>query len=126
MSSRSGFGGSLPRSNRTAGVLFRGIGLAGSALRWLVIVALPFPTIAAGPTTPEDWQTLYNACLEGAKTVARDRQLSADFPAAFCGCFLLLDSAIATKGLQALDAEEKAILGKVLQGNFYCSQKVTR
>lgn len=40
--------------------------------------------------------------------------------------FLLLDSAMNTKGVAALDDEEKAILGKALETTFYCSQKVTR
>jgi hypothetical protein len=40
--------------------------------------------------------------------------------------FLFLDSAVATKGLAALDADEKTILGKGLQVTLFCSQKATR
>ena len=40
--------------------------------------------------------------------------------------FLLLNSAISTKGLAELDAEEKTIMGKMLEAAFYCSQKTMR
>lgn len=178
-------------------------------MRWIVFglallcldVSRP-PAFAAGPSTPEDWQKMYDACFQGMQTVARQKGLGHDFPARFCGCardelkrtadkdrnaayqgiqsyclqratqihgypeagianlratcaqrqdipatamqaycdcyvdlvqknvpwrdFLLLDSAISTKGLAKLDAEEKAILGKALEATFYCSTKATR
>lgn len=160
------------------------------------------PATSAGPSTPEDWQRMYDACAKGVQSAATDRGLSPEFPVKFCGClrdtlsitpeperdaqapvisdrcvqfatgrpdypeagitnlrktcmqradipkasmfvycdcyvdlmqktvpwrdFLLLDSAISTKGIGALDADEKSILGKALETAFYCSQKTTR
>jgi hypothetical protein len=168
----------------------------------ILLAPLAFSATAAGPSTPEDWQRLYAACLEGAQTVATQRGLGPSFPATFCRCIrddlkgvpeadrdaqspairdrclqratlaqgypeagianlratcmqqqdipaqaittacacyidlvqknvpwrdiLFLESAIATKGLDSLDAEEIAILGKTLQAMSYCSQKATR
>jgi hypothetical protein len=72
-------------------------------------------------------------------TCMQRRDLPATALPAYCDCyvdlmqktvpwrdFLLVDSAIATKGIASLDAEEQAILGKGLQATFYCSQKATR
>jgi hypothetical protein len=40
----------------------------------------------AGPSTPEDWQKMYAACVEGAQILANQRGFSPDFPARMCGC----------------------------------------
>ena len=91
------------------------------------------PTAALAQTYPE-------AAIANLRSTCTQRK---DIPPAsvpaYCDCyvglmqknvpwrdFLLLDSAATTKGLGALDAEEKAILGKALETTFYCSQKVTR
>jgi hypothetical protein len=169
----------------------------------LLLTAVPtLPPAAAGPSTPEDREKLYAACLQGAEAVASQQSLGPGSPAAFCGCvrddlkitpegdrdakfpairdyclnrvthaqrypdagianlrgtcaqrqdippqvigtycgcyidllqktvpwrdFLLLDSALNTKGPNGPDDEEKAILGKGLQVTFYCSQKAAR
>jgi hypothetical protein len=44
------------------------------------------PISAAGPSTPEDWQKLYDACFQGAQVVASQQGLGPDFPAKFCTC----------------------------------------
>jgi hypothetical protein len=61
---------------------FRIIGLGINCL----IALLPLLAYGAGPSTPEDWQRMYEACLQGA-AVAADRQgMRQDFPSRFCGC----------------------------------------
>lgn len=73
------------------------------------------------------------------KTCEQRRDIPAQTIGPYCDCyvelmqktvswrdFLFLDSAVATKGLAALDADEKAVLGKGLQVAFFCSQKATR
>jgi hypothetical protein len=73
------------------------------------------------------------------KTCEQRRDIPAQAMQAYCDCyvelmqrtvpwrdFLFLDSAVAAKGLAALDANEKALLGKGLQVTLFCSQKATR
>jgi hypothetical protein len=168
------------------------------------------PALAAGPSTPQEWQRMYDACVEGASAVSKQKGLGpgfapqvcacvsenlqkipaselnskyqtiqntciqsslknaspsyasewppdaitksaaechksppSDVPAtsmdAYCTCavdltaknirrreFLLLDSAVRTKGMQNLDAQEKSILAKWLEARHYCSLKNAR
>jgi hypothetical protein len=72
------------------------------------------------------------------KTCVQRRDIPAAAMAAYCDCyvdrmqktvswrdFLLLDTAINTKGAGTLDDEEQSILGKVRETTLYCSQKAT-
>ena len=42
-------------------------------LAFLLDLLITLPAAAAGPSTSEDWQKLYEACFQGAQTVARAR-----------------------------------------------------
>ena len=90
--------------------------------------------------SPARAQTYPEAGLANLRATCMQRKdIAAQTMTAYCDCyvdlmqktvpwrdFLLLDSAIVTKGLAALDTEETAILGKGLQATFYCAQKATR
>jgi hypothetical protein len=68
---------------------------------WSIVKVMLFlGTIAAAPNiwiwtasgagvglqTPEEWQQMYDACLQGAAYVAGQRNLTVEFPALFCSC----------------------------------------
>jgi hypothetical protein len=50
------------------------------------IVFVIFPALAAGPSTPWDWQKMYNACLQGIGTVSQQMNLGQGFAPTFCAC----------------------------------------
>ena len=45
---------------------------------WLLLIP--------GPSTPEDWQKMYESCLQGAAVVTHQQNLGWDFPTKFCAC----------------------------------------
>jgi hypothetical protein len=55
-------------------------------LAFLLDLLITLPAAVAGPSTSEDWQKLYDACFQGAQTVASQQGFGPDFAAKFCGC----------------------------------------
>src|SRR6267154_1424975 len=49
-------------------------------------VFILFPAHAAGPSTPEDWQKMYDASLEGTRPVSQKMNLGQAFGPTFCAC----------------------------------------
>jgi hypothetical protein len=48
-------------------------------LAFLLDLLITLPAAAAGPSTSEDWQKLYEACFQGAQTVASQQGFGPDF-----------------------------------------------
>jgi hypothetical protein len=105
------------------------LGVAGL----VIVTALAVGAVAQAESYPEAGIAILR------KTCMQRRDIPAQSVPVYCDCFvdlmqktvpwrdfLLVDSAVSTKGLGGLDDEEKAILGKGLQATFYCAQKATR
>lgn len=179
-----------------------------SRIAALILIIVPTtPSYATGPSSAEEWQQMYVACVQGSASIAQKMNLGSEFPKRFCACvrdhlqntpesirnskfdavqaqcigetklslsqnsstwplegintitkicreqprkdvpakyqgqycvcfvefmqknvkwkdWLLLDLALQTKGLQNIDAQEKAIMAQVLDNTAYCSTKI--
>jgi hypothetical protein len=51
----------------------------------LIVLATP-PALAAGPSTPQEWQRMYDACVQGTGPVAQKMNLGPEYAPAFCSC----------------------------------------
>src|SRR5207249_5789747 len=60
--------------------------LVRTGLAAFAVVLYCLATNAAGPSSPEDWQKMYAACLEGIGQSAAAMKLGTDFAPKFCGC----------------------------------------
>jgi hypothetical protein len=103
----------------------------------IYIVRLVVLLLIAIPAAAEDYPGVGIAKLRA--TCAQRQDIPAQSMLTYCNCyveliqqvvpwrdFLLLDTAIASKGLTGLDAEDKTILGKTRQVSLFCQQRATR
>src|SRR5579862_1556385 len=77
------------------------------------------PALAAGPATSQDWQRLYDACLEGTRRTAKAGGLTPDAAPAICAC--VRDSLQGTPKAD-WDAKFRGILNTCVQSASASSQ----
>ncbi len=77
-----------------------------------LIPFMTFPASAAGPSTPQEWQQMYDACVEGTQAVSQKMGLGPGYAPAFCAC---VRENLQKTAETERDAEFRAIQNRCMQ-----------